>query len=369
MSGCIVILKLANVPKISQSNMILSNIPVKQLMVKHVIGHEGVSISFSKEGIALNQVAKITQEIEKVIPPSWLYNAVISTKVFEQNGQHKFDECYITGKGFKIFLKSIDDNIILEWIQREKREIFKHKVNGNLRNSISKSLPMPMVHTIMQYMQKAGKSLHNIHNINVEYESSSQKGVMPKISLIDVKYKNGENNVIVQLGKKLYDPMKNYSYDDLVYLNKPVNARVSSSYGWRIHPVLKIKRMHRGIDYAAPLGTPIYASADGIVTRAFVCRGYGNYIELTHPTYNGKITTGYAHLTKLLLNKNQKIKKGELIGYSGNTGMTTAAHLHYEIKVDGKFVNPNSIKTFYKKMKNEELRAVKQHYNAYKCIK
>ena len=164
--------------------------------------------------------------------------------------------------------------------------------------------------------------------------------------MLCLEYKNGQTLNLLSHNGKLYNPIKNYSYDDIVFLNRPVSGRVSSDYGWRLHPVLKVQRMHTGVDYASPMGTPIYAQASGIVDKSVACNGYGNFVEVAHMTHKGKLTTGYAHLKSLILKKNQKIKKGDLIGYVGNTGITTSAHLHYEIRIDGKTVHPTFCKKF-----------------------
>jgi len=118
----------------------------------------------------------------------------------------------------------------------------------------------------------------------------------------------------------------------------PVNgARISSNYGMRIHPVLGRRKMHRGIDLAAPTGTPVYATADGIVGRADWFSSYGLYISIDH---GADLETRYAHLSRLAVAAGERVEKGELIGYVGSTGRSTGPHLHYEVRVDGVAVNP-----------------------------
>ncbi len=115
------------------------------------------------------------------------------------------------------------------------------------------------------------------------------------------------------------------------------NSHVSSGYGMRTHPVIGGRRRHNGIDLAAKSGTPIYATADGIVSRANRYGSYGNYIAIEH---GGEIQTRYAHLSRIAVNANDMVKKGELIGYVGSTGRSTGPHLHYEVRISGKSVNP-----------------------------
>jgi murein DD-endopeptidase MepM/ murein hydrolase activator NlpD len=118
----------------------------------------------------------------------------------------------------------------------------------------------------------------------------------------------------------------------------PVNgARMTSNFGMRRHPVRGGRRMHKGIDLAAPTGTPVYATADGIVELARWGRGYGLYIKLDH---GAELETRYAHLSRLAVAAGEHVEKGEVIGYVGSTGWSTGPHLHYEVRVDGVAVNP-----------------------------
>jgi murein DD-endopeptidase MepM/ murein hydrolase activator NlpD len=114
-------------------------------------------------------------------------------------------------------------------------------------------------------------------------------------------------------------------------------ARMTSDYGMRTHPVLGGRRSHNGIDLAAPTGTPVYATADGLVSRADRFSSYGLYISIEH---GANLQTRFAHLSKLAVADGQRVKKGDLIGYVGSTGRSTGPHLHYEVRIDGRAVNP-----------------------------
>lgn len=114
-------------------------------------------------------------------------------------------------------------------------------------------------------------------------------------------------------------------------------AQLTSNYGMRTHPVLGGRRKHTGIDLAAPTGTPIYATADGVIGRADWYSSYGLYISINH---GASMETRYAHLSRLAVAAGDNIKKGDLIGYVGSTGRSTGPHLHYEVRVDGLAVNP-----------------------------
>ncbi|MCL6263212.1 M23 family metallopeptidase [Craterilacuibacter sp. RT1T] len=119
------------------------------------------------------------------------------------------------------------------------------------------------------------------------------------------------------------------------------NARISSGYGFRFHPILKRMRMHKGIDYAAGSGTPIYAPSDARVLSVERQSGYGNVVKLAH---SQKITTLYAHMSRFAtgLRAGQQVKAGDVIGYVGSTGRSTGPHLHMEVMIAGQTVNPST---------------------------
>lgn len=120
----------------------------------------------------------------------------------------------------------------------------------------------------------------------------------------------------------------------------PANGRFSSGFGMRRHPLLGFTRMHKGIDIAAPWGSPVYAATDGVVQFAGRSAGYGNFIKLSH---GGAFGTGYGHLSRILVRSGQRVRKGQQIGAVGNTGLSTGPHLHYELYRSGVAVNPRSV--------------------------
>ncbi len=115
------------------------------------------------------------------------------------------------------------------------------------------------------------------------------------------------------------------------------SAKMTSNYGMREHPVIGGRRNHKGVDLAAPTGTPIYATADGVVSRADRFSSYGLYIALQH---GADLETRYAHMSRLAVAAGQRVNKGDIIGYVGSTGRSTGPHLHYEVRMDGVAVNP-----------------------------
>jgi hypothetical protein len=134
---------------------------------------------------------------------------------------------------------------------------------------------------------------------------------------------------------------------------QPVNnkelTRLHTTYGLRFHPYHNAWMEHKGLDFTAPYGTPVYATGDGIVAEAYNSPSYGNVIFIDH---NFDFETRYAHLARFIVSKGQKVKRGEIIGYVGNTGISTAPHLHYEILFSGKHINP--INFFQRDLRNEE---------------
>lgn len=113
--------------------------------------------------------------------------------------------------------------------------------------------------------------------------------------------------------------------------------RLTSSFGMRNHPVLGGRRQHAGVDLAAPVGTPIYATADGTVSKAEWFSGYGLFVSLEH---GADIQTRYGHMSRLNVSNGQQVRKGDIIGYVGSTGRSTGPHLHYEVRIAGQAVNP-----------------------------
>ena len=168
-----------------------------------------------------------------------------------------------------------------------------------------------------------------------------------------------------QLTKQLY--LQSKSFDEIINLAKnkskmlasipaiqPVSnkdlKRMASGYGYRIHPIYKTRKMHYGMDFSAKIGTEIYATGDGVVSKVKRSkRGYGNYVKINH---GYGYETLYAHMSKYIVKKGQKVKRGEVIGYVGNTGISTAPHLHYEVRKDKKKINP--VNFYYNDLTPEE---------------
>ncbi len=154
------------------------------------------------------------------------------------------------------------------------------------------------------------------------------------------------------LKRQLYIQSKSYDEISRLAQNKekmlrsipaisPVNKKqctVVSGFGWRTHPIYKVKKLHTGLDFAAQRGTPIYATGDGVVIKAEKSyKGYGNQVEVDH---GFGYVTKYAHMQRFIVNPGERIKRGQLIGYVGSTGASVGPHLHYEVIRNGTKVNP-----------------------------
>ncbi|MFN4355494.1 M23 family metallopeptidase [Parvibaculum sp.] len=131
-------------------------------------------------------------------------------------------------------------------------------------------------------------------------------------------------------------PERGLHFGDPIDVSK---ARMTSGFGWRTHPVLKDKRFHKGVDYAAPKGTPVYATEDGIVGRAGWRGNYGKLVTIKHSDH---VETFYAHLSAFApgIRPGASVKKGDVIGYVGMTGLATGNHLYYEVVVNNEHIDP-----------------------------
>ncbi|HJU77123.1 MAG TPA: M23 family metallopeptidase [Sphingomicrobium sp.] len=136
----------------------------------------------------------------------------------------------------------------------------------------------------------------------------------------------------------------------------PVAGKVTSGFGSRFHPILGHARMHRGIDLRATYGAPIAAAADGRVVAAGWHGGYGRQVSIAH---GGGIETTYAHMSRMAVSAGQAVRKGQVIGYVGSSGLSTGPHVHYEVYKNGRVVNPMSVKTAAgpAQLEGEKLRA------------
>ena len=173
----------------------------------------------------------------------------------------------------------------------------------------------------------------NIDSVNSEIDNYTAEDIEKLIDKIEAESKS-LNEVLRSAG------VKDANLSSMPVLkpvaDKYVN-RLASGYGTRFHPILKVNKMHKGLDFAASTGTPIYATGDGSVKVSEFNSGYGNMVVLKHG--NGYESL-YAHMSRAKVRSGQNVKRGDVIGYVGSTGLSTGAHLHYEIHKNGETVDP-----------------------------
>lgn len=218
------------------------------------------------------------------------------------------------------------------------------------------------------------------YSFDVDFQREIQKG--DSFEVVYEAYYDEDNN-LARTGEMIYGNL-NLSGDDLQlyrytpssgftdYFNEkgqsakkalmrtPVDgARLSSRFGKRKHPVLGYNKVHKGVDFAAPRGTPIYAAGDGVIVRANRFSSFGNYVKIRH---HSGYETAYAHLKGFAkgMKKSKRVRQGQVIGYIGTTGRSTGPHLHYEVLYNGRQVNPLGVKLpAGEKLKSADLKKYK----------
>ena len=258
----------------------------------------------------------------------------------------------------KIYLKrNIENNIFTQEIvsiELNKKIIYKENIilQSLYKAAIDENIP---ANTIIEFAR--------IYGFQVDFQRDVRK--QDKFQIMYEVFID-KNNKIVESGKILFANLKLSGQDNSLYyfdnkeseghydkngksvqkalMKTPINgARLSSSFGMRKHPIDGFNKMHRGTDFAAPKGTPIMASGNGIIKKVGWCGGGGNCVKIRH---NSTYETIYAHMSKFArgMKKGMRVKQGQTIGYVGSTGKSTGPHLHYEVIVNGKKVNSQKLK-------------------------
>ncbi len=191
------------------------------------------------------------------------------------------------------------------------------------------------------------RSLRKGDRLSVVYEALQADGeTMRSGKVLSAEFvNNGKSNQAVLFQDASSNKGQYYNFDGQslrkAFLASPLEfTRMSSGYGIRVHPITNDKRAHKGIDYAAPTGTPIRTVGDGVVEFAGTQRGYGNVIEIRH---RDNKSTLFAHLSRVGVKKGQKVEQGDIIGAVGSTGFSTGPHLHFEFRIDGEHRDPLTI--------------------------
>ena len=233
----------------------------------------------------------------------------------------------------------------------KKNIVVEGKILNNLYSSAVKAKMEPNI--IIEFAR--------IFGFEVDFQRDIRKG--DEFEVMYERYMD-DTNKFIQTGKILYAYLKVNNQKIKLYrfeskndfdfydekgksikkalMKTPINgARLSSPFGNRKHPILGFTKHHNGTDFAAPTGTPIMASGSGTVIKAGWCGNGGNCVRIRH---NSSYTTGYGHLSKFATKTGRRVRQGQIIGYVGNTGMSTGPHLHYTVKYNGKFINSQKLK-------------------------
>jgi len=220
---------------------------------------------------------------------------------------------------------------------------------------------MDEVNEILEDMQQRDDNLYRVVFQADPIPYSVRKSVTGKSDYYDQLLTMTNSQIAAETTKK-YDEIKKQlyiqskSYDELVglagkqeemlqcipaiqpILNKDL-TRTASGFGWRIDPIYRTRRFHAGMDFTAPTGTEIYATGNGTIRKSGWQQGYGNTVEVNH---GFGYLTRYGHMQKVNVRVGQKVKRGDVIGFVGNTGKSTGPHLHYEVHYRGKVMNPQN---------------------------
>ena len=285
-------------------------------------------------------------------------NQIISFQIDRKEPVKVVEINFTISKTTNIIFKRdiLKDKFAVTKIEKNLRKDFAYKesvIKNSLYSSAIKEKIPPSL--IVEFAR--------IYGFQIDFQRDIWKNDM-----FQIIYENffNDNNEAIETGNIIYAnlilqgkeyPLYFFKSDDIddyfdergqsikkTLMKTPINgARLSSSFGKRKHPILGFTKMHTGTDFAAPMGTPIMASGDGVVTKASWCGGGGNCVKIKH---NSIYSTVYAHLSKFGrgIKKGTRVKQGQTIGYVGSTGMSTGPHLHYEVIENGRKVNSQKLK-------------------------
>jgi len=338
---------------------IVDNLDPKYKKIKHKIkSGETFDKILENYKIEKNEIIKIKNALKKKVNINKLNTKQIIQFSLDKT-TNKISEFYFqVSSTQKISLKRNNENdkfnkeILL--IKLEKKVIYKEDIilESLYRGATDQKIP---ANTIIEFAR--------IYGFQVDFQRDIRKG--DKFQIMYEIYLN-EKKEIVETGEILYANLRLSGLDNGLYyfdfkgseghydkngksvkkalMKTPINgARLSSPFGMRKHPIDGYNKMHRGTDFAAPVGTPIMASGDGVIKKAGWCGGGGNCVKIRH---NSTYQTVYAHMSKFArgIKTGVRVKQGQTIGYVGSTGKSTGPHLHYEVIVNGKKVNSQKLK-------------------------
>ena len=314
---------------------------------------KNINISKAEKRILLKTISK-KKELKIVRPGQTLY-----FKIDKRNNPIVLEfKIELDNKNEIFFSKStVNNNFVSKIIEKNLEKINTYKeaiITNSLYNSALNMGIKPNI--IIDFARLYGfqvdfqRDIWKNDSFQLIYEEfKNLKGEVVETG--DIVYANlNLQNKDYQLYRYEYKKNKIDYFDESgksvrkTLMKTPINgARLSSSFGKRKHPILGFTKMHTGTDFAAPKGTPIMASGDGIITRARWCGGGGNCVKIKH---NSVYQTVYAHMSKFGrgIKKGVRVKQGQIIGYVGSTGLSTGPHLHYEVIENGRKINSQKLK-------------------------
>ena len=338
---------------------IFNNLEPKYKKIKHKI-KSGETFDKILEGYSIekSEIFKIKNSLKKKVNLNKLNTKQIIQFSLDKTNNKIEEFTYQISNTQKIYLKrNIKEDTFnkeIVSIRLEKKIVYKENliIQSLYKAATDQRIP---ANTIIEF---AG-----IYGFQVDFQRDIRKN--DKFQIMYEIFLN-EKNEIVETGEILYANLKLSGLDNNLYyfdnkgseghydrngksvkkalMKTPINgARLSSPFGMRKHPIDGYNKMHKGTDFAAPMGTPIMASGDGIIKKAGWCGGGGNCVKIKH---NSTYQTVYAHMSKFArgIKPGVRVKQGQTIGYVGSTGKSTGPHLHYEVIVNGKKVNSQKLK-------------------------
>ena len=338
---------------------VLEGFEPKYLKVEHKIANnESINNILKNYGVPKNEINNILNSlIENKVTNNIKVNDIVNLTI--DNSNMTISKLGITiSKTKKIeLIRDYEKDIFKKKeivTNLQKKIIFKEgRITQSLYRSASKQdipaniiVEFARIYGFQIDFQRDIRKNDSFQIIYEVYEDDNKKIFNTgKIIFADLNLRNQSNTLYY------FDKKGNEGHYDLngksakkALMKTPINgARLSSPYGMRKHPIDGFNKMHRGTDFAAPEGTPIMASGDGVVIKASWCGGGGNCVKIKH---NSSYSTVYAHMSKFsrLAKAGNRVKQGQIIGYVGSTGKSTGPHLHYEVIFNGKKINSQTLK-------------------------
>ena len=324
-----------------------------------------------KSGFQNKEITEVIKETKKIFNPKNLIIGKEITIKYENKDKKYINSIFIPlGFNKNFYLEKIDEKFIAEITSKktQKRLVKKNGVItdslylSGLRAGIDKKAINEMI-AIFSFSVDFQRDIWRNDNFEIFYEEEFIKYDKSNKNLGKILYASLELQSLGSLklfrfdsdnGKIEYFDENGKSAKKLLMKTPVDGARLSSGFGMRKHPILGYNVKHRGVDFAAPKGTPIYAAGDGIIEKKGWNGAYGKYIRIRHAN---NFKTAYAHLSKFNKTPGGRVKQRQIIGYVGSTGRSTGPHLHFEILKNNIRINPQKLKLpSGRKLKGEELQ-------------